>query len=84
MKKLTDQEKRDRLTAFGQAWAAEDVDLLMSMMTDDCVYAASVGDEPGTTYRGREAVRRGFAEILAFESGGEARSGRCCGVGGSR
>ncbi len=76
LKKLTDQEKRACLTAFGQAWAATDVDLLMSMMTDDCVYAASVGDEPGTTYRGREEVRRGFAEILAFESGGEARSGR--------
>ena len=71
-----DEAKRARLTAFADAWAQSDVDALMQMMTDDCVYAASVGDEPGTTYRGRDEVRRGFTEILAYESGGEARCGR--------
>jgi len=75
-KMIDDQIKHDVLQAFGQAWANADVDALMSMMTEDCIYAASVGDEPGTTYRGKDEVRRGFAEILAYESGGESRSGR--------
>ena len=72
---MTEQEKRDLLAAFAAAWARADVEALMDLMTDDCVYAASVGPEPGTTYRGPEAVRRGFTEILAFEAGGEQRSG---------
>ena len=73
---MTDTQKLALLTKFGQVWAAGDIDGLMQLMSDDCVYAASVGDEPGTTYRGRDDVRRGFAEIIAYESGGEARSGR--------
>lgn len=47
-----------RLAAFSAAWAAKDIDALMTFMTDDCVYAASVGPEPGKTFVGKEAVRR--------------------------
>ncbi len=72
---MTEQEKRDLLNKFAEAWKQADVEALMALMTDDCIYAASVGPEPGTTYRGRDEVRRGFAEILAFEAGGESRSG---------
>ena len=72
---MTKQEKRALLTTFAKAWACADVDALMECVTDDCVYSASVGPEPGTTYRGREEVRRGFEEILAFEAGGEQRVG---------
>lgn len=64
------------LKQFGEAWNAGDIDELMSMMTDDCVYCASVGPEPGTTYVGREAVREGFLAMLAFDSGGVSRAGR--------
>lgn len=73
---MTDQEKLTLLTKFSAAWGRADLDELMDLMTDDCVYAASVGLEPGTTYRGKEAVRRGFAEIIEYESGGEQRDGR--------
>lgn len=73
---MNEQEIRKLLADFSDAWGRADVDGLMVLMTDDCVYKASVGPEPGTTYAGRDAVRRGFTEILAFESGGEARSGR--------
>ncbi len=66
---MTKQEKRALLTTFVKAWVCADVDALMACITDDCVYSASVGPEPGTTYRGREEARRGFEEILAFESG---------------
>ena len=64
------------LKQFGEAWDAGDIDELMSMMTDDCVYCASVGPEPGTTYVGRKAVREGFLAMLAFDSGGRSRAGR--------
>jgi ketosteroid isomerase-like protein len=65
----------ERLRQFGAAWTRGDLDALMSFMTDDCVYVASVGPEPGTTYRGREEVRRGFAEMLAYDHGRERHGG---------
>ena len=64
------------LMQFGEAWDAGDVAKLVSMMTDDCVYCASVGPEPGMTYVGKEAVREGFVAMLAFDSGGVSRAGR--------
>lgn len=44
-------------------------------MTDDCVFRASVGVEPGTTFRGRAEVRRGFELMLAYDAGYESRGG---------
>lgn len=73
---MNEQAKRDLLAAFAAAWGRADVEALMALMTDDCVYKASVGPEPGTTYSGADAVRRGFTEILAFEADGEQRSGQ--------
>jgi len=61
----------ERLRQFGAAWARGDLDALMGFMIDDCVYLASVGPEPGATYRGREEVRRGFAAMLAYDRGRE-------------
>jgi ketosteroid isomerase-like protein len=53
-----------------------DLDGLMGFMTDDRIYLASVGPEPGSTYRGREPVRRGFAAMLASDSGRVRSRGR--------
>ncbi len=39
----------------------------MALVTDDVVYAASVGCEPGATYRGRDEVRRGFEPMLSHD-----------------
>jgi rhodanese-related sulfurtransferase/ketosteroid isomerase-like protein len=64
-----------RLRQFGAAWARADLDALMGFVTDDCTYLASVGPEPGTTYRGREEVRRGFAAMLAYDRGRERHAG---------
>lgn len=58
------------------AWERADADAVMRLLADDCVYGASVGPEPGTTYRGRDEVAKGVAEMLHFESGGESRQGR--------
>lgn len=64
-----------RLQQFSDAWTAGDLDALMSYMTDDCVYVASVGPEPGSTYRGKAEVRRGFAAVLAYDHGRERHDG---------
>ena len=74
--KTEDSAYLQLLKQFGDAWNARDIDELMSMMTDDCVYCASVGPEPGTTYVGKEAVRQGFLAMLAFDSDGVSRAGR--------
>ncbi len=65
----------ERLHEFGDAWARGDLDALMSFVTDDCVYHASVGPEPGTAYEGRDEVRRGFATMLAYDRGRERHGG---------
>lgn len=65
----------ERLRQFGAAWARGNLDALMGFMTDDCAYLASVGPEPGATYRGREEVRRGFAAMLAYDRGRERHGG---------
>lgn len=53
------------LDAFAQAWNRHDADALMSMMTDDCIYEASGGDEVvGRRYEGQEAVRAAFEAIF--------------------
>lgn len=59
------------LAAFSDAWTRRDLEALMSHVTDDCVYSASVGPEPGRTWTGREQVREGFALMLAFDTGQE-------------
>jgi hypothetical protein len=50
----------ERLAAFGEAWNTHDVDLVLSYMTDGCVFHTSVGPELlGRTYVGADEVRRG-------------------------
>jgi hypothetical protein len=46
---------------FSEAWAKRDIDGLMALVTDDIVYGASVGPEPGATLRGRWRSRIRFA-----------------------
>jgi hypothetical protein len=64
------------LDSFTRAWSRQDIDTLMSLVTDDCVYSASVGPEPGQTFVGREAVRDGFLALLAYDAGGKSSEGR--------
>jgi ketosteroid isomerase-like protein len=49
------------LQAFGDAWNRHDIEALMSMMDDDCVFHAVAGpDALGKSFEGRDAVRAGF------------------------
>lgn len=71
----TDAATQELLDRFSDAWTAADIDALMDCVTDDCVYSASVGPEPGRTYRGREEVRRGFLAMLHHDRGRERHGG---------
>ncbi|MCE9523262.1 MAG: nuclear transport factor 2 family protein [Alphaproteobacteria bacterium] len=65
------QEERNREThrRFAVAWSEKDIDLLLRCVADDIVYGASVGPEPGTTYRGKAAAAEGFKTIMAHDRG---------------
>jgi steroid delta-isomerase-like uncharacterized protein len=53
------------LEAFGDGWNRHDVDVLMTFMSDDCVFETTAGKEVcGTRYAGRERVREAFARVF--------------------
>ena len=63
MAKQSTEVTVEMLQAFANAWNRHDVDDLMSLMTDDCVFESSAGDDVcGTRYVGAEAVRIGYAK----------------------
>ena len=53
------------LQAFAEAWNRHDLDALMSMMTSDCVFQASGGnDVDGQRHEGHQAVRAAYATVF--------------------
>jgi len=53
------------LDRFAEAWNRHDLDALMSMMTDDCVFQASAGPEiDGQRSEGQAAVREAFKAVF--------------------
>ena len=62
-----DAARRATLERFAQAWSAEDVEAVLACMTEDCIYGASIGPEPGLTFRGLTAVRAGMLAMLAHD-----------------
>jgi ketosteroid isomerase-like protein len=62
------------LDRFAGAWNRHDLDALMGMMTDDCVFEASAGpDVNGQRSEGPASVRAAFAAV--FESFPDAHWG---------
>ncbi len=60
------------LERFADAWNRHDLDALMSMMTDDCVFQASGGSGiDGQRSEGREAVRAAYGAV--FDAFADAR-----------
>jgi steroid delta-isomerase-like uncharacterized protein len=54
------------LDRFAEAWNRHDLDALMSMMTDDCVFQASAGPQiDGQRSEGLDAVRAAYAAVFA-------------------
>lgn len=61
------------LDQFIAAWGQQDLNALMACVSDDFVYRASIGPEPGTTYNGRDAVRAGVQTMWAADAGSQAQ-----------
>ena len=52
------------LQEFADAFNRHDVDAIMALMTDDCVFEASAGSEVcGARSQGQEAVRQAFTQV---------------------
>jgi ketosteroid isomerase-like protein len=67
---MTEEERNRQVhRRFAAAWAEGDVAILMTCVTDDIIYGASVGPEPGATYIGKEAVAEGFRVIMEHDRG---------------
>jgi steroid delta-isomerase-like uncharacterized protein len=61
----TDESMYELLVRHNEAWNQHDLDALMSLFAEDCVFEASGGDEVcGRRYTGREEVTGAFAEVL--------------------
>ena len=55
----------DLLVAHIAAWSRHDLDAIMEMMTDHCVYESSGGEDPwGRRYIGQAQVREAYADLL--------------------
>ena len=64
------------LDRFAEAWNRHDLEALMSMMTDDCVFEASAGPQiDGRRSEGTQAVRAAFAAV--FEAFADAHWANC-------
>ncbi len=51
---------------FDRGWNGHDVDVLMTFMSDDCVFEAAAGrDACGMRHAGRARVREAFARVFA-------------------
>ena len=61
----SDAEFFTLLEHFAEAWNRHDLDALMSMMTDDCVFEASAGPAlDGQHSEGKPAVRAAYAAVF--------------------
>ncbi len=51
--------------AFGAAWGAHDLDAVLEMVTDDCVFEATGPAPDGSRAVGKDAIRAAWAPIFA-------------------
>ncbi|MBA5983529.1 nuclear transport factor 2 family protein [Pseudomonas sp. MD195_PC81_125] len=56
---------------FFSAWAKQDLKTVIEMFSEDAVYCASQGPEPGKTYRGRQEIEP--AVQVMFDAAGETK-----------
>ena len=68
-------DNEEVIREVSRAWGRADLETIMKFIAEDCMYSASVGPEPGETFAGRDAVREGFARLLAHDSDGVAEPG---------
>jgi ketosteroid isomerase-like protein len=74
---LTEPNLLELLIRHTEAWNRHDLDRLMELFDDDCVFEASGGEEVcGTRYQGHDKVRGAFAEVLESMSDANWGNGR--------
>jgi steroid delta-isomerase-like uncharacterized protein len=62
---VSDAQLIELLNLFADAWNRHDLDALMAMMTDDCVFQASAGPQAdGQRSEGKPAVRAAYAAVF--------------------
>jgi len=52
------------IDAFGNAWAAHDLNATLALITDDCVFESTDPAPDGTRYAGREAIGKAWRPIF--------------------
>ena len=52
------------VAAFGAAWGAHDLDAVLSMITDDCLFEATGPQPDGTQHKGRDECRKAWQPIF--------------------
>ena len=65
---MTSDETREILERFGAAWGSGDAARVMALMTDDGVYEASAGPEPGRTFRAGAELLAGLEAMFAHDA----------------
>jgi ketosteroid isomerase-like protein len=54
----------DVVMRFGAAWGAHDLDAVLALVADDCVFDATGPAPDGTRHVGRDAIRDAWAPIF--------------------
>ena len=71
---MESDDLKQLLIEHTDAWNSHDIDRLMSLFADDCVFEASGGPEAyGSRFTGRDRVRTAFADV--FDSMPDAKWG---------
>jgi steroid delta-isomerase-like uncharacterized protein len=61
---MNDTEAIRLMEAHAAAWNAHDIDALLAVVTEDCVFDAAAGRTPsGERHVGHDALRKAFASI---------------------
>ena len=72
-----DRKLLELLATHNETWNRHDLDSLIDLFSEDCVFEASGGDEVcGRRYEGREEVRGAFADVLQAMPDAEWAHGR--------
>lgn len=65
MAQSSKQVTTDLLQSFADAFNAHDINAIMSLMTDDCVFEASAGpDVNGKKFSGQQQVAQSFEDVF--------------------
>ena len=66
-------KRRALLKRFAKGWECRDITAVTECMSTNCVYEASVGPEPGRTFKGALAVRAGILAMFDYDKGMKSR-----------